>query len=227
MSCGHSIFTDEAAVKFLFDWPAWVARFLVLLSRSIRLCIVGEPDYTKVGPIILAHWHGDDLALLPIMRHIPAHIMVSKSRDGEYLSRAFKVLGYNVVRGSSSRGGAEALLIMKKLLDQGQIVTFAADGPRGPRLVAKPGPAFLSAKTACPIYPIGVAIERCYNFKATWNKTRLPLPRTREVIAFGPPLLLPPEATTWPTHRKCRLVSTAIADAVRRAETELERWRSQ
>lgn len=214
----------EAEENFRLNWPAWAGRLLKFINLGVRLRIIGHPDLDREGPVILSHWHGDDLALLPTLPHLRADILVSHSRDGSALSRAFDVLGHQAVRGSSSRGGAGGLLTMKRSLESGRNVAFAADGPRGPRLVAKPGPAYLAAKTGRPVAPLGAASTLAYTFKRSWNRTRLPLPGARMVIAFGPLLYLPPEAARWPAHRQSLMVGAAIADAVRAAELELERW---
>lgn len=210
--------------QFMLDWPAWAGRLLKLINWGVRVRLVGHPDLEKEGPVILAHWHGDDLALLPTLPHLRADILVSHSRDGSALSRAIEVLGHRAVRGSSSKGGAGALLTMKRSLENGRNVAFAADGPRGPRLVAKPGPAYLAAKTGRPIAPLGMASTLAHTFKGSWNKTRLPLPGSKLVIAFGPTFHLPPEATRWPACQQSRVVGAAISDAVRQAELELEHW---
>lgn len=214
----------EAEEKFRLDWPAWAGRLLKFINWGVRVRIIGHPDLEREGPVVLAHWHGDDMSLLPSLPHLKADILVSHSRDGSALSRAIEVLGHQAVRGSSSRGGAGGLLALKRSLENGRNVSFAADGPRGPRLVAKPGPAYLAAKTGRPIAPLGAASTLSYAFKRSWNRTRLPLPGARMVIAFGPLLHLSPEATRWPAHQQSLMVGAAIADAVREAELELERW---
>lgn len=216
--------SGQAEEKFILDWPAWAGRLLKLINWGVRVRLIGHPNLEMEGPVILAHWHGDDLALLPTLPHLKADILVSHSRDGSALSRAIEVLGHQAVRGSSSKGGAGALLAMKRSLENGRNVAFAADGPRGPRLVAKPGPAYLAAKTGRPIAPLGMASTLAHTFKGSWNKTRLPLPGSKMVIAFGPVLHLPPEAARWPSHHQSRIVAAAISDAVRQAELELERW---
>ena len=208
--------------RFFLDWPAWAARLMVLFSRTWRLRVVGQPDPDGAG--IMVHWHGDDLVLTPAMRHMNTAILVSPSRDGDRLGRALEALGHRACRGSSSRGGAEGLLALKKALAEGRNAVFAADGPRGPRLVAKPGPGFLAAKTGRPLYPAGVAVSRAHVFGNSWHQTRLPLPGARVVVAFGPALRLRPEAARWPPHHLSRLVGAALADAARAAEAELTAW---
>jgi lysophospholipid acyltransferase (LPLAT)-like uncharacterized protein len=186
---------------------------MLLFSRTWRLRIINQPDPGAAG--IMVHWHGDDLILTPTMRHMNAAVLVSPSRDGAVLARALTALGHKAYRGSSSRGGAEGLLAMKKALAEGHNAVFAVDGPRGPRLVAKPGPGFLAAKTGRPIHPAGGAVSRAYVCKNSWNQTRLPLPGARVAVFFGPPLWLPPEAVRWPASHLSRLVGAALADAAR------------
>jgi len=193
---------------------------MFLFSRTWRLRIINQPDPATAG--VMAVWHGDDLTLMPTMRHMNAAVLVSPSRDGAVLARAMTALGHKACRGSSSRSGVKGLLTLKKALAEGHNAIFAADGPRGPRLVAKPGPAFLAAKTGRPLYPAGVAVSRAYVFKNSWNQTRLPLPGARVVVAFGPALWLPPEAVRWPARRLSRLVGAALADAARQAAQILE-----
>jgi lysophospholipid acyltransferase (LPLAT)-like uncharacterized protein len=207
---------------FFLAWPAWAARLMALYSRTWRLRITGQPAPDAIG--VMVHWHGEDLILTPTMRHMNTAILVSQARDGDFLARALAALGHLPLRGSSTRGGAGGLLALKKALAEGRNAVFAADGPRGPRLVAKPGPAFLAAKTGRPLYPAGVAVSRAYVFKNSWNQTRLPLPGARVMVAFGPALQLPPDAARWPAHHLSRLVGAALADMSRAAEAELADW---
>ncbi|MDR1045265.1 MAG: lysophospholipid acyltransferase family protein [Candidatus Adiutrix sp.] len=209
---------------FPLDWPAWLGRFSKALYATVRLRLINHPNLEEIGPIIMAHWHGDDLCLLPTLPQMKASILVSQSRDGDILSRTFSVLGHRPIRGSSSRGGAAGLLAMKKALESGHNVALAADGPKGPYQVAKPGAAYLAAKTGRPLVPLGVAVSRACTFKKSWSKNRLALPGSRLVIAFRPPVYLPPEAARWPGHRQSRVLGAEISAAVREAELELERW---
>jgi lysophospholipid acyltransferase (LPLAT)-like uncharacterized protein len=211
--------TRPSPEKFFLDWPAWAGRLMLLFSRAWRLRVVNQPPPDAGG--VMVHWHGDDLVLTPTMRHMNTAILVSPSRDGDRLGRALTALGHQPCRGSSARSGADGLLALKRALAEGRNAVFAADGPRGPRLVAKPGPAFLAAKTGRPLYPAGVAVSRAYVFRKSWHQTRLPLPGARVVVVFGPPLRFPPEAARWPAHHLSRLAGAALADAVLAAETAL------
>ena len=58
--------------------------------------------------------------------------MVSYSRDGGLAATGLQTLGYEVVRGSSSRGGGEGLLMLRGHLASGSSVVMAVDGPQAP-----------------------------------------------------------------------------------------------
>ena len=210
--------------RFCLDWPAWAARLLTLSAKTYRTRVIGHPDLAEAGPVIYAQWHCEDMSILPHFGFTRANILVSQSRDGAMLSRAVKVMGYDSCRGSSSRGGLGGLLALKRSLENGQSVVLAADGPRGPRGVAKAGPVYLAAKTGRPVYPAGTACSNRHVFQGTWSKTGLPLPGSKLAVVVNPPLFFPPEAARWPTHIQSRLMTAAIEDAVQAARRELERW---
>lgn len=196
----------------------------MLSSKLVRARVVGYPDLRETGPVIFASWHSEDFSILPHFGQTGADVLVSPSRDGSMLSEALAVMGFQAVRGSSSRGGLGGLLALKKSLESGRSVVFAADGPRGPRQVAKPGPVYLAAKTGCPIYPAGTACDRAYSFKKSWSKTKIPMPLAHLSVVFGPPLHLPPEAAKWPSREQSRLLTSAISDTLQTAQKELEKF---
>ena len=224
MKSGSALETED---HFFLNWPVLAARFLTLISLLVRPRIIGFPDLAKTGPVIFAPWHREDLTVFPYFGFTRARILVSASRDGSIFSQAISALGYTTCRGSSSRGALQGLLGLKRSLENGETIVVSSDGPRGPRQVAKPGAVYLAAKTGCPIYPVGSAASRFYEFSKSWNKTRLPLPGARLVIYCGEPLILPPEAVRWPQHVQSRLLTAAICDAVRQAELELAAWQGK
>lgn len=210
---------------FFLDWPAWAARLLRLSSKLVRVRYVGFSDFQgEQMPAIFANWHCEDLAIFPLFGHYNFRVLVSPSKDGAILSRAVNTLGFDTSRGSSSRGALGGLLALKQSLIAGQSVVVAADGPRGPRQVAKPGPVYLAAKTGRPILALGSACSFKYVFKKTWNKSVLPLPGAKLVVCISQPLMVPPEAAKWPQYQKSRFMGLAISDVVREAELELARW---
>ncbi len=119
--------------------------------------------------------------------------MVSRSFDGEYIARTIEKLGFVAVRGSSSRGGAPALLGLKSQLEQGIPVVFTIDGPRGPKYVAKPGPVLLSRASALPMAAFYVAISDAWVLN-TWDGLMIPKPFSKALVRFSAKVQVPAEA---------------------------------
>ncbi len=125
-----------------------VGLVLGLVARiwlaTLRLEVDVDPglDAVRERPWVLAFFHGTQWPLLAWRRRRPTLVMVSLSLDGALQARALSVLGFVVVRGSSSRGGLRALArIVRRLRAEAVDAAFAVDGPRGPLGVAKGGAA--------------------------------------------------------------------------------------
>ena len=142
----------------------------------------------KSSPLILAHWHGDELALIHLVKRYRLATMTSTSSDGSLVNYVIEKLGGATSRGSSTRGGVSALKGLIRLLRSGRTTSVAVDGPKGPIYIPKPGVFELSKVCGAPIVPVGVAVESAFRFKRSWNKTYLPYPFTKVCVVFGEPL---------------------------------------
>ena len=120
--------------------------------------------------------------------------MTSGNFDGQLLGRALERLGYGATHGSSSRGGLRGLAVLAKQLEQGHDSAFAADGPRGPRYVAKPGPVLLARRTGFPIVAFHLFAERAHTFEKSWDHFQLPHLFSRVVLVIGTPIEVPEDA---------------------------------
>lgn len=166
-----------------------------LLGASLRLEEVNravvETLWAAGAPLIYAVWHGRML-MLPYFygRARRVHVLVSRSRDGELLSRFVQGFGVRVVRGSSSRGGAAALLGLARLLrDERTEVLIVPDGPRGPRYVVQAGPVLLAKLSGAPILPIGFGVSRGTVLRS-WDEFVIPHPFARAAVVFGDPIVV-------------------------------------
>jgi lysophospholipid acyltransferase (LPLAT)-like uncharacterized protein len=112
--------------------------------------------------------------------------LISASRDGDLLTDAVHRFGYNVVRGSSSKLGASAVLQMSQILAGGDGIIITPDGPRGPAYELSPGVIFLAQKTGAPVIPINIEYSSCWRFKS-WDRFILPRPFSRVHVVFGSP----------------------------------------
>ncbi len=114
----------------------------------------------------------------------PISIMISQSNDGELISKIVSVLGWYPVRGSSSKGGREALREIQELAREGYKIGHIVDGPRGPHGVVKPGLLLIAQASGMPIAPTIISAEKKWVFNS-WDRFMIPKPFSRIIIRFG------------------------------------------
>ncbi len=110
-------------------------------------------------------------------------------------------LGYEVARGSSTRGGGRALVGMRRLIREGRDVAFTVDGPKGPRYVVKPGAILAAKQSDGTLTPALMNCKRVKRFNS-WDKFILPLPFSRVIITFAPPMQLSPDTDAETIERE-------------------------
>lgn len=174
------------------------------------------------GAILVAVWHGDHFPVLYVYRGLGGYVITSQSADGQILTNILTNLGYRCVRGSSTRGGARALVDLARRVREGGDAAIAVDGPRGPRRVAKPGIVLLAKMSGCPIVPAGAACDRYWQFRS-WDRYRIPKPWARAVILPGEPIRVPPDADDAMIEAKRRELEQALNAIQERAEREVAR----
>ena len=114
----------------------WVLLWLV--GRTWRFETIVEDGATALpfgigaGGEIYCFWHQCVLPCAVYFRRTHATILISRSFDGELVTRVLGLFGFRAVRGSSSRNAREGLLGLKEVVENGHPAIFTADGPRGP-----------------------------------------------------------------------------------------------
>ncbi len=162
----------------------WLATLRVQVEMHDELARLGDV------PWVLAFFHGTQWPLLAWPRRRPTLVMVSHSADGAMQARALGVLGFRIVRGSSSRGGARALAAMVRALRRGRVdAAFAVDGPRGPYGEVKPGALLAARRSGGVLVPMGSAVRRGKTFVRAWDRFVLAWPFTRVVVVLGAPIM--------------------------------------
>ena len=151
------------------------------------------PDATYEVPVIYSFWHRAVFASAWLWRNSGIAVMVSRSFDGEYIARTLEKLGFVAVRGSSSRGGAKALLGFIRQLERGVSVVFTIDGPRGPKYVAKPGPALLSRASGVPMAAFYIALTDAWVLNS-WDALMIPKPFSKALVRISAKMRVPAEA---------------------------------
>jgi lysophospholipid acyltransferase (LPLAT)-like uncharacterized protein len=165
-------------------------RALGLTLRVRREEAAVKPGWAADTPVIYAVWHGRFLLLPLFYGRRGCHTLASRSRDGELVARWIGRFGLVPVRGSSTRGGGEALRQLARALRQGGEVVVVPDGPTGPREVLKTGVIALARLSGAPIVPTAVGASREWRLHS-WDEFRIPRPFARCVIRFGEPIRVP------------------------------------
>jgi len=186
----------QRILLWLISWANYLA--IVLIGPTLRYSISWEEPPTPSDAIyekrvIYSFWHRAVFASAWLWRNIGIAVMVSRSFDGEYIARIVEKLGFVAVRGSSSRGGAPALLGMKSQIERGNLVAFTIDGPRGPKYVAKPGPVLLARSTAAPMATFYVAIDDAWVLNS-WDRLVIPKPFSKALVRFSKKIWVPENA---------------------------------
>ncbi|MBL8068583.1 MAG: lysophospholipid acyltransferase family protein [Armatimonadetes bacterium] len=186
---------------------------LIMSTVKVELRNFHEP----VGGGILLGWHGRIILATKSFRNRGYWIMVSQSRDGEMQNRILSRFGFKVIRGSTGRGGAQALIECIKALKGGAIFAFTPDGPRGPSGIVQMGAVTMAKKSGKPLIPVGVGTDRRWLFKS-WDRYMIPKPFAHGVMIFGTPVTVPPNAT----DEECESIRLTIENEMRRLEAEAE-----
>ena len=190
-------------------------------SLSYQACIYDRstdpvlPEFD--GPVIGVFWH--EYLLLPFYLRGRSNtaILTSRHRDADWLSEAARHLGFEIIRGSTSRGGGQALLELIRAGDKN--VGIACDGPRGPRRQMAPGPIFLASKLQVPLITYAVGYDRPKRLRS-WDQFALPRPFSRARWIIGPRMHIPPNLDrAGVEHYRCQ-----VEQILNRLTTEAEEW---
>ncbi|MBV9669876.1 MAG: lysophospholipid acyltransferase family protein [Acidobacteriales bacterium] len=161
-----------------------------VLGRSLRYIVRAEPesaDEPRGDAAIYCFWHRAVLPIVWYCRDRDIRVLTSRSRDGEIIAGVIEKFGYKAVRGSSSRAALTGLRSLQRELEDGKLVAFTIDGPRGPRYVAKPGPVLLAKLTGARIVCFYAAPERAWTLNS-WDGFLIPKPGSRVHIRVSAPL---------------------------------------
>jgi len=173
--------------------------FLRTYLPLLRLKVIGEEAaydrLNEYGRVIVPVWHQrlfPALAYTGKIREFRPIVMISQSRDGELIAGIAQRLGLVPVRGSSSRGGAEALKTIVKKLEEHPAVVHIVDGPRGPKGKVKPGLIRMAQLSGAVILPLIVSADKAW-IAGSWDRFLIPKPFSRVTIRWGEPFSVPRE----------------------------------
>jgi lysophospholipid acyltransferase (LPLAT)-like uncharacterized protein len=141
--------------------------------------------------------------------------------DGEAPSRLARIYGVQVIRGSGTYTGPQAVRALYKIVKQQRISPLMTpDGPRGPRFEFKGGAIAVAQLCGVPVVPLAYAASHVKVFR-TWDKFVLPWPFSRMVIAIGEPFTPPRKASAEEAAAMQRLMAQRMHATYRQAQVEL------
>jgi lysophospholipid acyltransferase (LPLAT)-like uncharacterized protein len=163
--------------------------FMWLVALTFRIRDKGDEHRraaraTSRGGLLYAIWHEQQLAAITTNDDFPMATIASRSKDGDLIAAGLRVFNVTPARGSSSRGGGEALMSVMRKVNEGYSCAITVDGPRGPRHVAKVGICKLAAMTGRPIVPAVFHPSRSWRTRS-WDRFEVPKPFARIERTFG------------------------------------------
>ncbi|OQM75891.1 lysophospholipid acyltransferase family protein [Manganibacter manganicus] len=193
------------------------------VSGSMRF---QNSEYANLEPGIIALWHGQHLmmpAVYPSDRALVA--MVSRSADAELNALMIEKFGIESVRGSGGRdnarhldkGGAKALISLKKALAAGKNVCMIADIPHGTPREAGMGVVLLARLSGRPVFPAALATSRRKVLEKSWDRTTINLPFGRRAIVAGEPIFVAADADELEMERKRQEITASLNAATEEA----------
>lgn len=208
------------AARLMLCWAA--AQYIRLLRLTGRWEMQGEAAaetlFAGGKPFVACFWHGRML-MMPYgwRRADRIHMLISRHRDGQMISRVVGYFGIKTIAGSTGKGGAGALKSLLKVIDEGGYVCFTPDGPRGPRMRAAMGVVQAAKLSGAPMLPISYSARGGRNL-GSWDRFLLPRPFTRGVFLWGTPIPVPRNADAAEMERLRRAVEDSLNSLTREAD---------
>ncbi len=210
----------------------WLIRSIALLGSfvvrwwmgTVRCRVasvedVPDPAGPRVARYLYAFWH--ESILFAIQFKTRVHVLISQHGDGELIARVCLHLGVGAVRGSTTRGGGQALLQMVGCGDRTHLAV-TPDGPRGPRRKVQMGLILLASRTGLPVVVVGVGWSRAWRAKS-WDRFAVPLPYSTAYCVVAPRVQVPAKLNREGLERYRLLVEEWLLWATASAERWAER----
>jgi lysophospholipid acyltransferase (LPLAT)-like uncharacterized protein len=178
----------KSILRFAGNYLLYYAA--VVLCNSLRVR-TKNLEYLKSllnsNNLVIAFWHGTMMIPWFYFRKYKMSALVSGSKDGELLFRVLKKWNYNVQRGSSSKGGKDAMGKLIKMAADKYNVAITPDGPGGPVFKMKPGAIIVAKKADIPLALVGVGIEKKWKLNS-WDSFEIPKFFSRVNIIVSDPV---------------------------------------
>jgi lysophospholipid acyltransferase (LPLAT)-like uncharacterized protein len=177
-----------------------VRLLFAIIWSSCRVRVEGEANIDELvqsgKPFIPCYWHQHHFYCSWYMRRLIRRglkigFLISPSRDGDIPAKLARAWGGIVVRGSTTRTGAQAMRDMYKIIvKDGVSPVTTSDGPQGPIHIFKLGDILLAQFTQAPLLPLSYAASRAWQLNS-WDKFLIPKPFAKIVVTIGEPVTIP------------------------------------
>lgn len=193
---------------------ATFARTLVR-SLSSRIHSIG-PDVglgrtQHSDRFIYSIWHENLLLPAALYGGPDLAVLISSHADGQILGGLITAMGMEMVLGSSTRGGVEAVRQLIRPDVRWKNLAVTTDGPRGPRRVVQPGAVYIASRTGMKLVPVGIGYRNPWRLNS-WDRFAVPKPCSRARCLLGEPIHVPPN-----------LRSAALEEYRQRVQVEMDR----
>jgi hypothetical protein len=206
----------------------WIIRAWMATTRFAHHSLdpnVKERSAMRAARGIWAFWH--ESLLLPLYHYADARVavLISHHADGTFITGACRQMGLRVVRGSTTRGGTEAIQELLAIARRRSLV-ITPDGPRGPRRRVQPGVVFLASRTGLPIVPLGFGCSDAWRMRS-WDRFAVPKPGSLATCVAAQALHVPENVNrkvleTYRIELETRMATaTAAAEEMARGKRPL------
>jgi lysophospholipid acyltransferase (LPLAT)-like uncharacterized protein len=159
--------------------------FVDLLLMTVK--IVEDGKELPKENFVAAFWHGKMLIGWKLLSRRNPAALVSESKDGELLTKVLRHWKYELARGSSSKGGKDALEILVRKAKDGFTIGITPDGPRGPAKKFKAGAVIIAKRSLKPLVLIGIGFQKSVRLKS-WDAFEIPKPFSRVYVKCSEPM---------------------------------------
>ena len=186
-----------------------IVRSLRLEYKALEQPVVMPPQAEPEPRMLYMLWH--ETLLVPLTHYACPMVstLVSKHADGQLLANFVQNLGLSAIRGSTNKGGMQAVREIIRDVTGCRHLAITPDGPRGPRRVVQPGAVYLAAKTGMLLAPLGVGLRSCWRAKS-WDRFAVPKPCTRAKVVSGKVFEIPKKVRTEDLEHYAKLAQAEL-----------------
>src|SRR3990172_2103308 len=207
---------------FIICLVSWLGPALVwFLGKTLRISWRGLENLQEVRKsrqrVIYALWHGRLLILTFAHRWQKVHVLISQHRDGEFIARTVQKLGFVPIRGSTTRGGTQAIFQMVSKIQDGYDLAITTDGSKGPPHKVQSGAIYIAQRSGLPIMPISSSAQKAWRLKS-WDSFLIPKPFSKTVIMLGKPIYVKKESTDGELSGKISELEQELSELTAQAD---------